>query len=186
MYDTPLNERVKNKILSNTNRHIMNLNYLNGSGLQHNYCSHCGNSIFHGGKGHGFKDIMNDIKQVGNYLKPVAKPILHAITDKAITGIESGGAIKKRGRPRLGQIHNIHLKGSESITHPGELDYTTKKNDLVHHINGQYVYENILPYGNKLSSRKPRGSGIKIMLKNEAKSLAKPVIKTVMIQRYYE
>lgn len=52
-------------------------------------------------------------------------------------------------------------KGSMSITHPGELDYTTKKGSKVHHIQGHYVRSLPRPYsGGKLPSLKDIGRSI--------------------------
>ena len=48
-----------------------------------------------------------------------------------------GMGVKRRGRP---------IKGAASKTHKGEIDYTTKKGDVVHHIGGHYVKEATDPY----------------------------------------
>jgi len=55
-------------------------------------------------------------------------------------------------------------KGMMSLTHPGELDYTTKKSSMVHHIGGHYVKSLPRPYseysGGKLPSLKDIGRSI--------------------------
>jgi hypothetical protein len=52
-------------------------------------------------------------------------------------------------------------KGSMSMTHPGEIDYTTKKGSMVHHIQGHYVRSLPRPYaGGKLPSLKDIGRSI--------------------------
>jgi hypothetical protein len=43
-------------------------------------------------------------------------------------------------------LNSKHTKGSKSITHPGEKDYTTKMGDVVHHIGGHNVYGAGSPY----------------------------------------
>jgi hypothetical protein len=43
----------------------------------------------------------------------------------------------------------LGVKGSKSKTHKGELNYTTKKGDVVHHIKGHYVKEAIDPYASE-------------------------------------
>ena len=48
-----------------------------------------------------------------------------------------GAGMKRRGRPR---------KGAASKTHPHELDYTTKKGDIDHHIGGHDIFEALMPY----------------------------------------
>jgi hypothetical protein len=48
-----------------------------------------------------------------------------------------GMGVRRRGRP---------IKGAASKTHQGEMDYTTKKGDVVHHIGGRYVKEATAPY----------------------------------------
>jgi hypothetical protein len=52
-------------------------------------------------------------------------------------------------------------KGMMSLTHPSELDYTTKKSSMVHHIGGHYVKSLPRPYsGGKLPSLKDIGRSI--------------------------
>ena len=77
--------------------------------------------------------------------------------------------------PVGGSLHSrTPRKGSKSKTHHGELDYTTKKGSLVHHIKGHYVKAQTRPFeGGK---RKP------LSLKNIGRSLKKdfaPVVKVV-------
>jgi hypothetical protein len=37
-------------------------------------------------------------------------------------------------------------KGFKSKTHTGDLDFTTKKGDIVYHQNGKYIRKNKLPF----------------------------------------
>ena len=181
MYDTNYNRKIQSQILDNTKRHMMNIKALNGSGMKKGLiCENCGSVLTGGGHHHiSFNDVMNDIKKVGDYIKPVAKPILNAFTNKAVESISNASPMMMAAG-----MHRFH-KGSRSRTHHGELDFTTKKGDLVHHINGHYVRDGELPYGRHirrtgagLTERK--GSGIKEFLMKEGKDLAKPVLKTVL------
>jgi hypothetical protein len=182
MYDTNYNRRIQSQILDNTKKHMMNINALNGSGIHHKglICKKCGSVLTGGGHHHiTFNDVMGDIKKVGQYIKPVAKPILDAFTKKAVESI--GNASPEM---MAAGMHRFH-KGSRSRTHPGELDFTTKKGDKVHHIDGHFVRDGELPYGRHIRRTgsgfaERKGAGIKEFLMKEGKDLAKPILKTVM------
>ena len=181
MYDTNYNRRIQSQILDNTKKYMMNINALNGSGIHKGLiCRKCGSVLSGAGHHHtSFNDVMNDIKKVGDYIKPVAKPILNAFTKKAVESI--GNASPEMMAAGMRRFR----KGSRSRTHPGELDFTTKKGDLVHHIDGHFVRDGELPYGRHIRRTgsgfaERKGSGIKEFLMKEGKDLAKPVLKTVI------
>lgn len=73
-----------------------------------------------------------------------------------------------------------YKKGSMSLTHPSELDFTTKRGSRVHHIAGHYVNEPIAPYqrGGKINFKKI-GRSISHAFKPIGKALA-PVAKQVL------
>ena len=111
MYDTNYNRRIQSQILDNTKKHMMNINALNGSGIHHKglICKNCGSVLTGGGHHHiTFNDVMGDIKKVGQYIKPVAKPILDAFTKKAVESI--GNASPEM---MAAGMHRFH-KGSRS------------------------------------------------------------------------
>ena len=73
----------------------------------------------------------------------------HALGHEAVHHL-LGMGVKRRGRP---------VKGAASKTHKGEMDYTTKKGDVVHHIAGHYVKEALDPYDSEEEAAS--GSGLK-------------------------
>jgi hypothetical protein len=50
-------------------------------------------------------------------------------------------------------------KGTRSKTHPGRLNYTTKKGDKVYHENGHYVRKGHRPYGHFKGTRSKTHKG---------------------------
>jgi len=50
-------------------------------------------------------------------------------------------------------------KGAKSKTHPGRLNYTTKKGDKVYHEKGHYVRKTHRPYGNFKGTRSKTHKG---------------------------
>jgi len=50
-------------------------------------------------------------------------------------------------------------KGTKSKTHPGRLNYTTKKGDKVYHRNGHYVRKSHRPYGHFKGTRSKTHKG---------------------------
>jgi hypothetical protein len=126
----------------------------------------------------------------------------------------SSGGVMRRGRPRSTAVSNMvmptngvypsainvggfvkrsYKKGSKSITRPGDLDFTTKRGDIVHHISGKDVYGLPNPYsqprniGGKLKkiNFKKIGSSIKKAFQPVAKGAtklyneAKPTLRTI-------
>jgi hypothetical protein len=122
----------------------------------------------------------------------------------------SGGVMKRRGRPVSdmvmstngvypsalnvgGVVKRSYKKGSKSITRPGDLDFTTKRGDLVRHIAGKDVYGLPAPFsqprqvGGKLKkiNFKRIGSSIKKAFQPVAKGAtklyneAKPTLRTI-------
>jgi hypothetical protein len=59
--------------------------------------------------------------------------------------IPIGSSISSR-KPRTMSAGRRSTKGMMSLTHPNELDYTTKKGSKVHHIHGHYVRSLPAPY----------------------------------------
>ena len=177
MFDTPYSRKIKSQVLNNDRQHIHNLDmingehsgFLNGGNFDTHICDGCGTTL-KGGK-NKFNSFMHGLKSIGNFLKPVIKPLLHAVTDKAIEGINSGGMEAMAGAGIW------HLRGK----------YRTHKGDKDYHIDGHDVREPESPYTHLekrkyiANRRKPltQGAGIKEELIKDAKSLAKPILKTV-------
>ena len=68
----------------------------------------------------------------------------------------------------------------KSISHPGELDFTSKRGSKVHHIKGHYVKEPVAPYqkGGKINFKKI-GRSIEHVFKPIGKALS-PIAKQVL------
>jgi len=81
--------------------------------------------------------VQKGLRQVGSVFNVVGLP------NPADIGEPIGEAI---GKPLRMAIKGYGRKGSKSKTHSGELDYTTKKGDLVYHQKGKYVRKSDLPY----------------------------------------
>jgi len=82
--------------------------------------------------------VQKGLRTVGSVFNVVGLP------NPADIGEPIGEAI---GKPLRKAIRGYgRKKGSKSKTHKGELDYTTKKGDLVYHQKGKYVRKSDLPY----------------------------------------
>jgi hypothetical protein len=143
-----------------------------------------------------YDDIWSGVKAVGNELAPVVKDVGKDLLVSGIKGLASGAG-KRRGRPPkkaleggysiqdfgrdLGSVAKevapiaIPLmmglgrkKGARSKTHKGELDYTTKKGDVVYHEQGHDVKKSTKPY----DGRAKRGEIVKKVMKEHGLSLA--------------
>lgn len=89
--------------------------------------------------------------------------------------------------PRTGGRHST--KGSMSLTHPGQINYTTKKSSKVHHIGGHYVRSLPRPYVGGKHYHAPSLKQIGRTISRGAKKLgseiksdyhkASPIFKTV-------
>jgi hypothetical protein len=167
MLDTQYGRRLRSKILENDKRYIQNLNdihgeqsgYLHGGLLGPQSCPNCGhhlNKHLSGGK-NKFNSFMNAVKSIGNYIKPVAKPLIDKGLSKA-----------------LGAMDNPEMFAAGIKHH----HYTTKKGDKDHHIQHHDVEEKVKSYSK--SKRMHGGSAISKLLMSEGRKLAKPVLKTVM------
>jgi hypothetical protein len=167
MLDTPYTRKIRSQILNNNQRYIKNLDmvngehsgFLNGGNLDTQICEGCGTTL-RGGK-NKFNSFMHGLRDIGNYLKPVTKPILHAATNKIVEGINSGGVEAMAGA-------GVKAKRGKYITHKGDKDY---------HIDRHDVQKAIEPYTQY--KRKTKGAGIKEELIKDAKALGKPILKTI-------
>jgi hypothetical protein len=133
--------------------------FLNGGNLDTQICEGCGTTL-RGGK-NKFNSFMHGLRDIGNFLKPVTKPILHAATNKIVEGINSGGVEAMAGA-------GVKAKRGKYITHKGDKDY---------HIDRHDVQKAIEPYTQY--KRKTKGAGIKEELIKDAKALGKPILKTI-------
>lgn len=92
--------------------------------LEHEYMEH-----LEGGKHkYNVSSFVKDFNKIGKVLKPVAKPIISALTDRAVGMIEGAG-IKRRGRPRklqggAGELYPPNVERGGALKKPnrrGEL-----------------------------------------------------------------
>ena len=83
------------------------------------------------------KGIQTGLHYVGEPFKVIGLP------NPADVGQEIGDKIAPSIAKAFGRGRK---KGAKSKTHSGELDYTTKKGDLVYHQKGKYVKKSNLPY----------------------------------------
>ena len=83
-----------------------------------------------------------------------------------------GGARAKTPKKR------VYKKRSMSLTHPGELDFTTKKGSKVHHIQGHYVKSMPRPYQSVSRGGKRRPPSLK-QIGRSLKKTFMPVAKTI-------
>ena len=137
MFDTPYSRKIKSQVLNNDRQHIHNLDMingehsgdLNGGNFDTHICDGCG-TTFKGGK-NKFNSFMHGLKSIGNFLKPVTKSLLHAVTDKAIERINSGGMEAMAGAGIWHLRGNIgHIKAIKIITLTGMM--LEKQNHLIH------------------------------------------------------
>ena len=164
MFLTPRNQILSKKIKANNRQSIANNEdtYANNeeplSGGR--LCKTCGGRI-------QFKDVVKGLKSVGK----MAKPYVHQAIKKgaiaagtaagayfgnpefgAIAGNEAGN-IASAGYDKIvgGKMKMKHIKGSPSLTHIGDLDYTTKKGDEDYHSMGHDVKKSSRPYSSWIS-----------------------------------
>ena len=169
MLDTQYGRRLQSKILDNDKKYIQNLNdlhgeqsgYLHGGLLGPQSCPNCGhhlNKHLSGGK-NKFNSVMNAFKSIGNYIKPVAKPLIDKGLSKA-----------------LGAMDNPELMAAGIKHH----HYTTRKGDKDHHIRHHDIQESVQPYARRQSKRLHGGGAVSKFIMSEGHKLAKPVLKTIM------
>jgi hypothetical protein len=135
-------------------------------------------------QGRGFKEIFHKIskaaqsvvshpagKHLAKYAVDVGSTILGDLASEYIgdeagktlgktVGVAGKMAIDHHSAPPPLQKKGYGVKGSKSKTHKGELNYTTKKGDVVHHIKGHYVKEAAEPYDSE-SEAVVAGGGLK-------------------------
>jgi len=180
MFDTEYNRNIRSRILGLQGQHIRNIDMLHDESNGPMRGGKINTKKFFGGLKQDFEHAGHDINQglkatVNNpVVKPIAKDLLR-YGGTALGGLAGGVAgtmIGPEGTAPGAAVGSIigrnlgnaaanmlgsgirvrrHLKDTPSITHKGELDYTTKKGDKVHHIDGHDIYGMLEPY---------QGSGI--------------------------
>jgi hypothetical protein len=169
MYATATNQLTALKIKKNDRKMIANTDssYSQDSGVLHGgeilkHCTQCGGKI-------RMAKVVKDLKAVGRAAKPIAHQLINtgavalgtALTENPAIGAVAGKTLGKIGTDLYdkavgGKIKakrsSKHKKGSKSVTHKGDLDYTTKLGDEFYHIGGHDVKKATSPFV---------GSGIK-------------------------
>ena len=164
MINTQTNQLVSNKIKSNDRKMISNNDavYSESSGSLHGgaICKQCGGKI-------KMRSVVKGLKTVGRAVKPIAHTLINtgatalssALTENPVIGAVAGKTLGKLGTDAYdkfvgGKVKKAskHTKGSKSVTHKGDLNYTTKLGDALFHIGGHDIKKSKKPYV---------GSGIK-------------------------
>ena len=199
MLDTPYNRSIRDRVRNNIDKHILNEHFNN----DHPYsCSNCGSHIMVGGKTTAksvFSSIGKALKPVGDALKPVAKTAIKDggaalgatlgtelgpegayLGSKAGDALGSAGADMLFGKGMKGGRKGIRrrpIKGAMSITHPGDMDYTTKKGDMDYHQDGHDVQMPMTPYmtGGKTNILSSIGKALKPVGKVAVKDAGKAI-----------
>ena len=158
MINTQTNQLVSNKIKSNDRKMISNNDalYSESSGPLHGgaICKTCGGKI-------KMRAVVKGLKSIGRTAKPLAHTLINTgatalatmATENPAIGAVAGKTLGKLGTDAYdkfvgGKVKKAskHTKGSKSVTHKGDLDYTTKLGDTLYHINGHNVKKMMLPY----------------------------------------
>jgi hypothetical protein len=164
MINTPTNQMISSKIKSNDRRSITNneMTYGQDSGMLHGgaICKTCGGKI-------KMRSVVKGLKSIGRTAKPLAHTLINTgatalatmATENPAIGAVAGKTLGKLGTDAYdkfvgGKVKKAskHTKGSKSVTHKGDLDYTTKLGDALFHIGGHDIKKSKKPYV---------GSGIK-------------------------
>ena len=169
MFDTDYNRMISSRIDQINEKHIRNLDMLHSEENGHIRGGKITAKSFFKGISHAFKPItkaiapaakefLNDTgaalggvagAAAGELLGPEAVPVGASIGSDL--GSKLGNAA---GTAMFGGRIQRHLKGTKSITHPGDLDYTTKYGDLDHHVGGHDIKMEELPYHELKTIRK--------------------------------
>jgi hypothetical protein len=120
-------------------------------------------------RGAGINDdllkVQKGLHQVGSVFNVLGLP------NPADVGQEIGESI---GKPLRKAIKGYgRKKGQASLTHSGDLDFTTKRGDLVYHEKGRDVKKSKQPYSGGLAGdkRKVRGEIVKKVMREKGLSL---------------
>jgi len=174
MFDTDYNRMISNRIDQINENHIRNLDMLHSEENGHLRGGKITAKSFFHGLSNAFKPITKAIapaakefitdtgtalggiagSALGEMIGPEGVPIGAAVGSDlgSKLGSAAGNAMFGSGMHR-NKLHR-HVKGTKSITHPGDLDYTTKYGNLDHHVGGHDIKMEELPYHELKTLRK--------------------------------